>query len=135
MLGQKDISWKHTRGPEVVVKRLLNVLCIPSLPSLSRRLHRDTSIHIYIQIVYNNNLSCRSRLPETPGMKFLTHIVSNYQSLTIVTKTHISGITLEVDPTLHIIGLLPQLVIICITYISFIRYWIRLVLFFSTTVY
>ena len=37
---------------------------------------------------------------------------------------------------LYIIGLLPQLVIVCITYISFIRYEIRLVpVFVSMTVY
>ena len=51
----------------------------------------------------NNNLSCRSRIPGTLGMKLPVNIVNNYQSLTIVTKTHNPGLTWSVYPPLDLI--------------------------------
>ena len=41
--------------------------------------------------------------PGTPGMTFHVQIVNNYHSLTIVTKTHISGVKGDVDPPLNLI--------------------------------
>ena len=39
----------------------------------------------------NNNLSCRSRTPGTPGMTFHVQIVNKYQSSTIVNYSHSRG--------------------------------------------
>ena len=36
-------------------------------------------------------------------MKFHVQIVKNYQSLNIVTKTHIPGVTGGIDPSLNLI--------------------------------
>ena len=51
----------------------------------------------------NNNPSYRSRTPGTTGTKFHVQIVNNYQSLTVITKTHTPGVTGDVDPPLNLI--------------------------------
>ena len=51
----------------------------------------------------NNNLSCRSGIPGTLGMKLPVNIVNNYQSLTIVAKAHNPGVTWGVYPPLNLI--------------------------------
>ena len=38
----------------------------------------------------------------SPGTKFHVQIVSNYQSLTVATKTYIPGVTGHVDPLLNL---------------------------------
>ena len=51
------------------------------------------------------------QIPGTPGMKFPVQIVNNYQSFTIVTKTHIPGVTWDVDPPLNPI-LIKKIIIV-----------------------
>ena len=65
-----------------------------------------TETHRYIYTnkkVYNkNNPSCRSRTSGTSETTSHVQIVSNYQSLTIATKTYIPEVTEHVDPLLNI---------------------------------
>ena len=51
----------------------------------------------------NNNPSCRSRTPGTPGTKSHVQIVNNYQSLTTATRTRTPGVAGHVDPLLNLI--------------------------------